>query len=495
MNQDKELHIECLSGLSDQQCADAVGQGFAAVSNQYEPLDRTKLPAYLPSLPPPQVEEYQVYHKLMKVKSTKSTLPIDLPNKLRKEVTVELVKPLTNIINACLKQGRWPALWKREWICPVPKIPEPKILKDVRKVACTSDYNKVLESFTKDWILQDIGGKLDISQYGGKKGSGPEHMVVALMDRILRLLDDNTTRSAVIKAGADWDSAFDRGDPTITILKFLKMDLRPSLVPLLSDYLSGRRCTVRFNSAESSLMDLVGGFPQGSLIGQDAYLVTSDDCADHIQQEDKFRYIDDLETLELIHLTGILREYDIQSHIPSDIGPHQQYLPPDSYRTQSSLQAISDWTSSNLMKLNPAKSSYMVFSRSQEVFATRLSLNMQTLEQKAASKVLGVWIEEDAGCWEKNTTELCKSAYGRMSMLTKLRYVGVSRADLLQIYILFIRSRAEYASVCFHSSLTQEQTRKIENIQKTSLRIIYQEDYTDYESTCALAGLLTLFQR
>ena len=84
MNADKELHIECLTGLSDQQCADAVGEGFAAVSNQYEPLDRSKLPAYLPSLPPPQVEEYQVYQKLLKVKSTKSTLPIDLPNKLKK---------------------------------------------------------------------------------------------------------------------------------------------------------------------------------------------------------------------------------------------------------------------------------------------------------------------------------------------------------------------------------------------------------------------------
>ena len=258
---DKELDIECLSGLSDQECAEAVGQGFASVSCQFEPLDRAKLPAYLPSLPPrgpPQVEEHQVYAKLLKVKSTKSTLPIDLPNKLRKEVAVELTKPLTNIINACLSQGRWPASWKREWICPVPKIPEPKILKDVRKVACTSDYNKVLESFVKDWILEDISGKLDISQYGGKRGVGPEHMVVAMMDRILSLLDKNTTRSAVIKTGADWDSAFDRGDPTITIQKFLRMDLRPSLVPLLADFLTGRHCTVWYNSAESGLIDLVG---------------------------------------------------------------------------------------------------------------------------------------------------------------------------------------------------------------------------------------------
>ena len=64
----------------------------------------------------------------------------------------------------------------------------------MRKVACTSDFNKVLESFTKDWILEDIAGKLDLAQYGGKRGSGPEHMIVALMDQILGLLDKNTTR-------------------------------------------------------------------------------------------------------------------------------------------------------------------------------------------------------------------------------------------------------------------------------------------------------------
>ena len=84
----------------------------------------------------------------------------------------------------------------------------------------------------------------------------------------------------------------------------------------------------------------------------------------------------------------------------------------------------------------------MVFSRSQEVFATRLTLDSQTLEQKRATKILGVWIEEDAGSWQKNTIELCKSAYGRISMLSKLRYVGISRKDFIEIYCLFVRSRA-----------------------------------------------------
>ena len=38
--------------------------------------------------------------------------------------------------------------------------------------------------FSKDWILEDIARKLDLAQYGGKRGFGLEHMILALMDRI-----------------------------------------------------------------------------------------------------------------------------------------------------------------------------------------------------------------------------------------------------------------------------------------------------------------------
>ena len=85
--------------------------------------------------------------------------------------------------------------------------------------------------------------------------------------------------------------------------------------------------------------------------------------------------------------------------------------------------------------------------------------------------------------------------YSRISMLSKLKYVGVCRKDLIEIYCLFVRSRAEYCSVAFHSSLTQEQSRKIENIQKTSLRIILHDEYDNYESACHKTGLFSLFQR
>ena len=50
-------------------------------------------------------------------------------------------------------------------------------------------------------------------------------------------------------------------------------------------------------------------------------------------------------------------------------------------------------------------------------------------------KILGVWIHEDLN-WNKNTKEICRRAYSRMSMLTKLKYVGVSTKDLLYMEVL-----------------------------------------------------------
>ena len=82
-----------------------------------------------------------------------------------------------------------------------------------------------------------------------------------------------------------------------------------------------------------------------------------------------------------------------------------------------------------------------------------------------------------------------------MSMLSRLKYAGISRDDLLSIYKLFIRSTAEYCSVVFHGALTQEQTKKIELIQSTSLKIILGSEYFNYESSLKICSLDTLFKR
>ena len=48
-----DVKVESLSEYDNKQCADKIAQHFAAISNEYSPIDLSQLPAYLPAQPPP----------------------------------------------------------------------------------------------------------------------------------------------------------------------------------------------------------------------------------------------------------------------------------------------------------------------------------------------------------------------------------------------------------------------------------------------------------
>ena len=130
------------------------------------------------------------------------------------------------------------------------------------------------------------------------------------------------------------------------------------------------------------------------------YFVQSNDNADM-----RFKYVDDLSVLELVMLTGLLSEYIFKLLVASDIGIDEQYVSAENLKTQESLNKIADWTSINKIKLYEEKTKYMVFSRSETEFATRLCLNGQTLDRVEAVKLVGVWVDTWLD-WDRNTSEI-----------------------------------------------------------------------------------------
>ena len=146
------------------------------------------------------------------------------------------------------------------------------------------------------------------------------------------------------------------------------------------------------------------------------------------------------------------------------------------------------------MQIHESKSNFIIFSRSKQDFTTRLYINNVMLEKLSVIKLLGIWLEEDLS-WERNTREICKKAFSRVHILSKLKFVGIKREDLLDIYKLFICSFTEYCSVVFHSSLTQKQTKKIELIQSMCLKIILGNEYKDYSSALKLCNMSSLQDR
>ena len=105
-----------------------------------------------------------------------------------------------------------------------------------------------------------------------------------------------------------------------------------------------------------------------------------------------------------------------------------------------------------------------------------------------------MWISDD-GSWAKNTQEILKKGYSRIRFSTKSKYAGVQIEDLLEMYQIFIRRCTVYCSVAFHSGLTEGESRSLERLQSTCLRVILQDNYISYSAALEMTGLQTLSER
>ena len=131
------------------------------------------------------------------------------------------------------------------------------------------------------------------------------------------------------------------------------------------------------------------------------------------------------------------------------------------------------------MLLNKMKTKYMVVNFTNKYnFHTRISLEGELLEELQECRLLGVEINNQL-TWHKNTESIVKKSNTRMMILHNLYDFHLPLDEMINIYILFIRSMVEYACVAWHSSITDEESRSIERVQKTALRVIMKEEYLD----------------
>ena len=145
--------------------------------------------------------------------------------------------------------------------------------------------------------------------------------------------------------------------------------------------------------------------------------------------------------------------------------------------------------------MNREKSKYMIFNFSRNYqFNTRLYIENTLLEQVTETRLLGVIIKDDLS-WHANTDNLVKRAYQRMLILKKLYSFNVPTENMVNIYVLYIRSVVEQSSVVWSSSITQGQEYDLERVQKVALRIIFNGNYESYEDALSYSGLKTLKDR
>ena len=494
------ISVEELEGLSSLEQAETIADQFGKISNMYEPVNQKDIDmSKCQNLkPPPLIEPLDVYNKIRKMKKKSSTLKSDVPWKIIVEFSVELSFPLSNIYSTGVESGEWPDIWKFEFVTPVPKVFPPTKIEELRKMSGTKNFSNFFEAILSDPIIEDISPSIDVSHYGNQKGMSIQHYLVQMVNKILTILDTNNEKEkyAVLAQLIDWKKAFDMQDPKLGIESFIRCGTRRSLIPILTNYFQNRKMVVKWNKEFSSVRELPGGGPQGCSFGGMEYIVNSNDNTDHIEPDMKYKFVDDLSTLERINLIlAGLSSHNFRNHVASDVGIDQKYLPSENIQAQSSLNKIVQWTQVNKMELNAKKSKVMIFNYTNDYqFSTRLSIDGNLLEVISETKLLGTIISSNLS-WSSNTEMLVKKGYQRMIILHKLYQFNVPDDEMVNTYMLFIRSLLEQSCVVWHFDLNEEDSSDLERVQKVACKVILKDRYTDYTDALQILNLQNLKSR
>ena len=463
--------------------------------------------------PAPTVTVQDTLKKIIGAKKPRSGVPGDLPCQIIKEFTEELSTPVSTILNNLFQSAVWPEQWRMEYVTPIGKIPQPETEDDLRPISLTNFFSKVAEHFIVAWLLEFIGDKIDIRQFGGSKGNSITHYVIELINFILSNQEE-TAPTAILACMVDFSKAFNRQDHGILITKLSDMDVPGWLLKLVIAFLTNRKMVVRYKGATSSPKDLPGVGPQGTLLGLLLFLVLINDAGfegqensvgENITSRKNFKaanllhlkYVDDMTLAESIDMKKQLVS------IPEGVGPM-----PDTYhaRTGHSLpegnsevfkQLIETrkYADTNSMKINYKKTKVMVFNNCKKWdFMPQFEVEGNQIEFVEEMKMLGVVMRGDMK-WSSNTKYIVEKGYTRLWILRRLKNHGAGYEDLLDVYMKQVRSVLELAVPAWHPGLTQSDSIDIERVQKAALHIILGNKYTSYSSALKTTQLDSLAAR
>ena len=151
---------------------------------------------------------------------------------------------------------------------------------------------------------------------------------------------------------------------------------------------------------------------------------------------------------------------------------HGQYVDPKNLLTQKYISTLDTWSNDHKMKLNEKKTKIMLINFTKKYqFVTRIKLKNANVEQVSEAKVLGTILSDDLS-WNKNCANIIRKCHSRMQLLRTVASFGTNTETLKHIYIHIIRVILEGSCQVWDGSLTIQNRKSLERVQKQCLKII-----------------------
>ena len=509
-------------GLGDQAVAERLADHFNGISCEFEGLDPATVPNTYSS--PVQVLTAEaVRQRLVSFKKPKSMVKHDIFPALVSPAAHLLSTPLAHIYNTITRTSTWPVRWKEEFVTPIPKKAVPLGMNDLRNISCTALFSKVYESFVLGWLGEQVG--MRANQMGGMRGAGTEHYLVELFQLVLEALED--PRAASVLTSIDYAKAFNRLDFLHCLRSLASKGASTELIGIISSFLTSRTMSVKVGQVMSKPRVVLGGVPQGSILGVFLFNVTIDafeagsvdvERYDVIggeagappapyQPHDRvgnlpvpapydrpgfktwqsvllsvLKYVDDNIVHEKLFMDG---------HVIDEHGMKRAMA----VRSSNLFRQITAIAESLGMRVNASKTMVLCISdaRTYDAAAYVVDKDGNEIDSGTQLRILGVQFSNKPDM-SAQVADICRKFRARLWILRHLHHNGFSQEELLKVYKAVILPCHDYCSTVYHSSLTLSQTVVLERLQAKALKAIYGFE-PSYRELVEKAGITTLRAR
>ena len=482
-------------GLTNKEMANVVAKEMDNLTKHYNLIDSSSLKQKYSPFFAEKLQHHQVVKAIKAMKIPRGLHPNDPLRDLIKPLAELFAAPLTIIFNRCLEESHWPKQWKSELTHMIPKKKIVEKLKDLRPIALTEFWSKLLESIVRSWVLQDVKGRLSLSQYGGVAGVGTSEYLMTLSHQVLLAPED---KKIALMLAFDFSSAFNCLEHSRVIMAAEGLGVRKSVLALLANYLDGRTNTVCWGSGRSRPVQCCGGSGQGTLLSVLLFLITIDPL---------------IKCLEL-EINAKERAFSVQSRVMAFVDDLTMIitLDPEMYpvmddgvkvfsddgRIRAYLDILEAFSSKTGMKLNRAKTAAVCFGFGLgPVSLGGLAFpSGDLIDVVDSTKLLGVILDSQMS-FDHFVKQRKSAAMGALWSIQRLKNQGLTRSHLTFAYQAYVLSVLEYGIPPIYPLLTKEQLHSLESIQRIATRAIL-SDYTyeySYHQRLSLLDLMPLKTR
>ena len=341
-----------------------------------------------------EVDEKTVMKYIKSIDVKKATGIDNLSPKLLHLVSNEIVKPVTQNINAMIRTGKFPEQLKIARVSPIFKKGDPLDKKNYRPVSILPALSKVFERTICTQLDNYFSNIFHPYLSAFRRGYSCQSTLISLTEEWRTALDNGKYAAAILM---DLSKAFDCVPADLLLEKLKAYGMDDSATKLMKCYLTNRKQCVKIDENLSEFKSVIKGVPQGSILGPTIFNIYLNDIFYFTKDTKLFNYADD-NTLSFAH---------------DDINSLKSTL-------ENECNVLINWFSSNKMQANPDK--FQALAVGKNTANQNVCFKIGDVELKADTddvKLLGVKFDSNLN-FDLHVKNICLKASRQANALERI---------------------------------------------------------------------------